>query len=145
MSVAKFKRRPSGLEYVDNAFVLQKDIMMLTSKLSAKWARIYSEPISKLACMQADLVNMANGIQPSSVEDFITRRWLLMMSRACLVALEKRVMDMVRILDLFGKVIEQNSQNMISLIQEYKSGDDNDIYINSTYRCNSRYAYNYNL
>ena len=143
MSVAKFKRRPSGLEYVDNAFVLQKDIMMLTSKLSAKWARIYSEPISKLACMQADLVNMANGIQPSSVEDFITRRWLLMMSRACLVALEKRVMDMVRILDLFGKVIEQNSQNMISLIQEYKSGDDNDIYINSTYRCNSRYAYNY--
>ena len=49
------------------------------------------------------------------------------------------------ILDLFGKVIEQNSQNMISLIQEYKSGDDNDIYINSTYRCNSRYAYNYNF
>ena len=48
-------------------------------------------------------------------------------------------------LDLFGKVIEQNSQNMISLIQEYKSGDDNDVYINSTYRCNSRYAYNYNL
>ena len=48
-------------------------------------------------------------------------------------------------LDLFGKVIEQNSQNMISLIQEYKSGDDNDIYINSTYRCNSRYAYNYNF
>ena len=89
MSVAKFKRRPSGLEYVDNAFVLQKDIMMLTSKLSAKWARIYSEPISKLACIQADLVNMANGIQPSSIEDFITRRWLLMMSRACLVALEK--------------------------------------------------------
>ena len=51
----------------------------------------------------------------------------------------------VRIIDLFGKVIEQNSQNMISLIQEYKSGDDNDIYINSTYRCNSRYAYNYNF
>ena len=49
------------------------------------------------------------------------------------------------IIDLFGKVIEQNSQNMISLIQEYKSGDDNDIYINSTYRCNSRYAYNYNF
>ena len=49
------------------------------------------------------------------------------------------------LIDLFGKVIEQNSQNMISLIQEYKSGDDNDIYINSTYRCNSRYAYNYNF
>ena len=48
-------------------------------------------------------------------------------------------------IDLFGKVIEQNSQNMISLIQEYKSGDDNDVYINSTYRNNSRYAYNYNF
>lgn len=98
MSVAKFKRKPSGLEYVDNAFELQKDIMMLTSKLSAKWARIYSEPISKLACIQADLVNMANGINPTNVEDFITRRWLLMMSRASLIALEKRVMDMIRIL-----------------------------------------------
>ena len=98
MSVAKFKRKPSGLEYVDNAFELQKDIMMLTSKLSAKWARIYSEPISKLACIQADLVNMANGINPTNIEDFITRRWLLMMSRASLIALEKRVMDMIRIL-----------------------------------------------
>ena len=49
------------------------------------------------------------------------------------------------ILDLFGKVIEQNSQNMISLIQEYKSGDDNDIYINRTYRNNSWYAYNYSF
>ena len=49
------------------------------------------------------------------------------------------------LLDLFGKVIEQNSQNMISLIQEYKSGDDNDIYINSTCRDNCRYAYNYNF
>ena len=60
--------------------------------------RIYSEPISKLACIQADLVNMANGINPTNVEDFITRRWLLMMSRASLIALEKRVMDMIRIL-----------------------------------------------
>ena len=51
----------------------------------------------------------------------------------------------VRIIDLFGKVIEQNSQNMISLIQEYKSGDDNDIYINRTYRNNSWYAYNYSF
>ena len=32
MSVPKFKRKPSGLEYVDNAFELQKDIMNLASK-----------------------------------------------------------------------------------------------------------------
>lgn len=57
----------------------------------------------------------------------------------------KEEFDRFYLIDLFGKVIEQNSQNMISLIQEYKSGDDNDIYISSTYRCNSRYAYNYNF
>lgn len=41
---------------------------------------------------------MANGITPQKAEDFITRRWLIMMSRASLIALEKRVMDMVRVL-----------------------------------------------
>ena len=58
MSVPKFKRRPSGLDYVDNAFELQKDIMNLASKLSARWARIYQQPIDRLACLQADLINM---------------------------------------------------------------------------------------
>ena len=48
--------------------------------------------------MQADLVNMANTINPESAEDFITRRWLLIMARASLVALEKRIMDMSRVL-----------------------------------------------
>ena len=47
MSVPKFKRRPSGLDYVDNAFELQKDIMNLASKLSARWARIYQQPIDR--------------------------------------------------------------------------------------------------
>lgn len=98
MSVPKFKRRPRGLDYVDNAFELQKDIMNLASKLSARWARIYQQPIDRLACLQADLINMANGITPQKAEDFITRRWLIMMSRASLIALEKRVMDMVRVL-----------------------------------------------
>ena len=98
MSVPKFKRRPSGLDYVDNAFELQKDIMNLASKLSARWARIYQQPIDKLACKQADLVNMAYSINPTTIEDFITRRWLLKMSRAYLQALERRLMDMVRIL-----------------------------------------------
>ena len=86
MSVPKFKRRPSVLDYVDNAFELQKDIMNLASKLSARWARIYQQPIDRLACLQADLINMANGITPQKAEDFITRRWLIMMSRASLIA-----------------------------------------------------------
>ena len=98
MSVPKFKRRESGLEYVDNAFELQKEIMTLASKLSARWARIYQQPVDKLACMQADFVNMAYAINPITTEDYITRRWLLKMSKATLQALEKRVMDMVRVL-----------------------------------------------
>jgi len=72
--------------------------MTLVSKLSARWARIYGQPIDKLACLQADLVNMAYGINPTSYEDYVTRRWLLKMSKASLQALEKRIMDMVRVL-----------------------------------------------
>ena len=41
MSIPKFKRKPSGLDYVDNAFEIQNEIMNLASKLSARWARIY--------------------------------------------------------------------------------------------------------
>ena len=98
MSVPRFKRRPSGLDYVDNAFELQKDIMNLASKLSARWARIYTQPIDRMACLQADLINMAYNINPITFEDYITRRWLITMSRAVLNALEKRVMDMTRVL-----------------------------------------------
>lgn len=69
--------------------------MNLASKLSARWARIYQQPIDRLSCLQADLINMANSITPKESEDYITRRWLIMMSRACLVALEKRLMDII--------------------------------------------------
>ena len=70
MSVPKFKRKPSGLDYVDNAYNLQTEIMNLCSKLSARWARIYQQPIDKLACLQADLVNMAYSINPVNYEDY---------------------------------------------------------------------------
>ena len=74
-----------GLEYVDNAFELQKEIMTLASKLSARWARIYQQPVEKFACIQADLVNMAYGINPSTYEDYIIRRWLLKISEFSLI------------------------------------------------------------
>ncbi len=98
MLVPRFKRKPSGLDYVDNAFNLQVEIMNLCSELSARWARIYQQPIDRLACLQADLVNMAYNINPANYEEYVTRRWLLKISYSCLSALEKRVMDMVRIL-----------------------------------------------
>ena len=53
MRVPKFKRKPSGLEYVDNAFELQKEIMTLASKLSARWARILGQPVDKLIFMRS--------------------------------------------------------------------------------------------
>ena len=98
MSVPSFKRKPSEYDYVNNAYELQTEIMHLCSKLSARWARIYQQPIDRLALLQADFVNMACSITPSSSEDFITRRFFLKMSRAFLQALERRLMDMVRIL-----------------------------------------------
>ena len=42
MSVPRFKRKTSGLEYIDNVYSLQQEIMNLSSKLSARWARIES-------------------------------------------------------------------------------------------------------
>ena len=41
MSIPKWKRRESELDYVDNSYTLQGDIMNLASKFSARWARIY--------------------------------------------------------------------------------------------------------
>ena len=41
MSVPRFKRKTSGIDYVDNAYEHQMEVMNLCSKLSARWARIY--------------------------------------------------------------------------------------------------------
>ena len=41
---------------------------------------------------------MAYNINPVNYEDYVTRRWFLKVSYAGLSTLEKRVMDMVRIL-----------------------------------------------
>lgn len=41
---------------------------------------------------------MACSITPKTNEDFITRRWLLKLSNACLTALERRIMEMIRLL-----------------------------------------------
>ena len=98
MSVPKFKRKPSGLEYIDNAYELQQEIMNLCSKLSARWARIYQQPIDKLAFLQADLVNMAYSITPQNNEDYLIRRIFLLLSRCCLNAMEVRITAMVSVL-----------------------------------------------
>ena len=57
MSVPRFKRKPSDFDYVNNAYEINVEIMNLVSKLSARWSRIYQQPIDRLANMQADFVN----------------------------------------------------------------------------------------
>ena len=88
MSLPRFKRQPCEFDYVNNAFELNAEIMNLVFKLSARWARIYQQPIGKLANLQADLVNMACSLNSKTSGYFITRRWLLKMSNAYLTELE---------------------------------------------------------
>ena len=42
MSIPKFKRKPNGLEYVDNAYVIQVETLRIVSKLNKKWTNIYN-------------------------------------------------------------------------------------------------------
>ena len=98
MSVPRFNRKPSGLEYIDNAYELQLEIMNLCSKLSARWARIYQQPIDKLAFLQADFVNMSYSITPQNNADYFVRRIFLLLSKCCLSAMEVRITAMVSVL-----------------------------------------------
>lgn len=56
MSLPRFKRQPSEFDYVNNAYELNAEVMNLVFKLSARWARIYRQPIDILSNLQADLV-----------------------------------------------------------------------------------------
>ena len=98
MTVPRFKRRSNGMEYVSNAYYIQEETLILSSKLSSKWVSIYQRPIEKYACMQADLVNMANSVNPVRYEDFLLRRMLLMLARLSLNILDKKMTDMVEVL-----------------------------------------------
>lgn len=75
MSIPKFKRKPNGLEYVDNAYVIQVETLRLVSKLNKKWTNIYIIPIEKYVCKQAELV-----------------------SKCCMDVLDKKLTDMVEVL-----------------------------------------------
>ena len=98
MSIPKFKRKPNGLEYVDNAYVIQVETLRLVSKLNKKWTNIYIVPIEKYVCKQAELVSMANSVNPVRYEDILLRRILLLFSKCCMDVLDKKLTDMVDIL-----------------------------------------------
>lgn len=98
MSLPKFKRKPNGLEYVDNAYVIQIETLRIVSKLNKKWTNIYIIPIEKYVCKQAELVFMANSVNPVRYEDILLRRVLLLFSKSCMDVLDKKLTDMVEIL-----------------------------------------------
>lgn len=98
MAIPKFKRRPNGLEYVENAYFIQTEVLRLVSKLNKKWTNIYIIPIQKYVCKQAELVSMVNSINPVRCEDILIRRILLLLSKSCLDVLDKKLTDMVDIL-----------------------------------------------
>ena len=98
MSIPKFKRKPNGLEYVDNSYVIQVETLRLVSKLNKKWTDIYIIPIEKYVCKQAELVSMANSVNPIRYEDILLRRVFLLLSKSCLDILDKKLTDMVEVL-----------------------------------------------
>ena len=90
-NIPKFKRKPNGLEYVDNAYVIQVETLRLVSKLNKKWTNIYIVPIEKYVCKQAELVSMANSINPVRYEDILLRRILILFSKSCMDVLDKKL------------------------------------------------------
>ena len=91
MSIPKFKRKTNGLEYVDNAYVIQIETLRLVSKLNKKWTNIYIIPIEKYVCKQAELVSMTNSVNPVRYEDILLRRILLLFSKCCMDVLDKKL------------------------------------------------------
>lgn len=65
MSIPKFKRKPNGLEYVDNAYVIQVETLRI--------------------------VSMANSVNPVRYEDILLRKVLLLFSKCCMDVLDKKL------------------------------------------------------
>lgn len=93
MSVLKNKRNESPMEYVTNGYAIEKYSIDFTKRLSTKNARIYQEPITRLAMIQSDLAYVANEIYPTNRAEYQVRRILLGVSKAVLHALDKRMSD----------------------------------------------------
>ena len=83
---------------MDNAYVIQVKNLRIVSKLNKKWTNIYIIPIEKYVCKQAELVSMANSVNPVRYEDILLRSILLIFSKCCMDVLDKKLTDMVEIL-----------------------------------------------
>ena len=93
MSVLKNKRKKSPMEYVVNGYAIEKYSIDFTKRLSTKNARIFQDPVKRLAMIQSDLAYIANEIYPTNRAEYQLRRVLLGASMAVLHALDKRMAD----------------------------------------------------
>ena len=98
MSVLKEKRSVSKMEYVSNGYAIEKYSIDFTKRLSVKNARIFQDPVKKLAMLQADTAYIANEIFPTNLAEYQIRRLLLGISMATLHALDKRMSDVYEML-----------------------------------------------
>lgn len=81
------------MEYVTNGYAIEKYSIDFTKRLSTKNARIYQDPVKRLAMIQSDLAYVANEIYPTNRAEYQVRRALLILSMAILHALDKRMAD----------------------------------------------------
>lgn len=98
MSVLKNKRSVSKMEYVTNGYAIEKFSIDFTKRLSVKNARLFQEPVKRLAMLQADTAYIANEIFPTNLAEYQIRRLLLGISMATLHALDKRMADVYEML-----------------------------------------------
>ena len=98
MSVLKSKRSTSKMEYVTNGYAIESYSLDFTKRLSTKNARLFQEPVKRLAMLQADTAYIANEIYPTNRAEYQVRRALLGVSMATLHALDKRMSDVYEIL-----------------------------------------------
>lgn len=88
MSVLKAHRSESKAEFVNTANKIYVQTINFLSRLSSRYSRLVSDPVSGLAAEVLDNAEKANSIYPSDTTRKELRKQHLLESRAALMALD---------------------------------------------------------
>lgn len=88
MSVLKYRRTESKVEYVNVANEIYTRTLAFLTRLSARYSRLMAERVSTLAAGVLDNAEMANSIYPSDERRIELREAHLLEARAALMALD---------------------------------------------------------
>lgn len=88
MSVLKAHRSESKAEFVNTANKIYAQTINFLSRLSSRYSRLVSDPVSGLAAEVLDNAEKANSIYPSDTTRKELRKQHLLESRAALMALD---------------------------------------------------------